>query len=140
MGVRRNPPRPKKTAAVAADPKAQFLADIAELRARLKAVTAATSDASNTIISGLEEVIADKGAAASQDSALDALSACVFHDIVGQHIARAAELLAVIEKLGPPTDADFEALTRPAQRDLVNGPALEKQDGLDQSSVDDFFK
>jgi hypothetical protein len=139
MGANNPLARADGAAAMPADPKAQFAADIAELRARLSAVTAATSDASNVIISGLEDVIADRHAA-TQDRALDALSACVFHDIVGQHIARAAELLAVIEKLGPPTDADSEAPVRPAERNLVNGPALGPMDGLDQTSVDDFFK
>src|SRR5437868_15220968 len=78
----------------------QFQSDIEELRSRLSAVVNATSEAATTIISGLEHVIAFGEQGDTQSRAFDALSACVFHDIVGQHVARAAELLEIIERLG----------------------------------------
>lgn len=117
----------------------QFKADVAELRDRLTAVVTATSDAANTIISGLEHVIAFGTEGDAQNRAFDALSACVFHDIVGQHVARAAELLAIIEKLGAVENA-AEAASPPARASgLVNGPAVDGK-GLRQSDVDDFFR
>jgi chemotaxis regulatin CheY-phosphate phosphatase CheZ len=114
--------------------------DIEELRGRLAAIVAATSDAANTIIARLENVIAHSPTSDTQGAALDALSACVFHDIVGQHIARAAELLEFIEQLcAAGQDGQASANARAERLDaLVHGPAITR-DGLDQSAVDDFF-
>ena len=134
--------RAKVNAPVATDaaaaPKTQFHADIEELRGRLAAVVAATSDAANVIISGLEHVLADADAARPNSGALDALSACVFHDIVGQHVARAAELLEIIERLGPPEAAEAE--TPRARQGLASGPSLPQDEGLDQPAVDLHFR
>lgn len=129
--------------------QSQFKADIEELRSRLTAVVRATSDAATTIISGLEHVIAFGDQNDAQNRAFDALSACVFHDIVGQHVARAAELLEIIERLGAVQENNMSgdaalklahaAMERRATK-MINGPAIEGDASIDQDSIDDFFK
>ncbi|WP_342359198.1 hypothetical protein [Terrarubrum flagellatum] len=137
---------PKTNPVPAESPSAseRFRADIDELRHRLSAVVNATSEAATTIISGLEDVIAESDNA--QDRAFDALSACVFHDIVGQHVARAAELLAIIEKLGAAekstnTAAASESIATAKRRAdrLAHGPALDTESHLGQTAIDDLF-
>jgi hypothetical protein len=123
----------RRRGAPAAAGRAQFHADVAELRARLAAAADAASDAAGIIIGGLEEILQQGDAA--RERGFDALGACAFHDIVGQHLARAGELLDLIESLGPQgTDSHL----RPA-RDLLHGPRLAGEPDLDQAAIDAFF-
>lgn len=115
----------------AARARARRKAEKAELRQRLAAMEAATADAVAVIIAGLEDLIAN--AEGPPGPALEALSACVFHDIVGQHMARVHELIDRLE--GGASGCNPGGASCP----LANGPRLDDGDGLDQDAIDEFF-
>ncbi|MGL4811051.1 MAG: hypothetical protein ACRCXM_04665 [Beijerinckiaceae bacterium] len=131
--------------------RAQIADDMAEIRARMAAIIATTDDAASLIIANIEQIFADGGTAlpdSIQDKLFSMLSACAFHDLAGQHLARMADLVTAIEATAAIT-ADSAPVAANAvqarsgheaarERRMLHGPALAVS-GIRQADIDGHF-
>ncbi|WP_308911415.1 protein phosphatase CheZ [Pseudokordiimonas caeni] len=117
----------------------------------LDAIVQHTEEATNTIMSAAEEIMAldtsdmDTYQNTVNDAVMRIFEACSFQDITGQRISKVVETLAHIEQrvmelrglLGV-TEDDVKRAVEPEEegdKGLLHGPAL-RGEGIDQSAVD----
>ncbi|WCL55002.1 protein phosphatase CheZ [Gimibacter soli] len=117
----------------------------------LDAIVQHTEEATNTIMSAAEEIMAldtsdmDAYQNTVNDAVMRIFEACSFQDITGQRISKVVETLAHIEQrvmelrglLGV-TEDDVKRVVEPEEtgdKGLLHGPAL-RGEGIDQSAVD----
>ncbi len=116
----------------------------------LDAIVKATEEATNTIMTAAEEIMAadteqaDTYQQTVNDAVMRIFEACSFQDITGQRISKVVETLTYIEKralelkalLGTDgQDYSEEAEAVSEDKALLRGPALEGE-GIDQTEVD----
>jgi chemotaxis protein CheZ len=123
----------------------------------LDAVVDATEDATQTIMSAAEAIMAADGSdpaayrAFVDEQMIAIFEACTFQDITGQRIRKVIRTLGWIEEriatlasklkmVGPETaEEPVEDVDEQRMRELIlHGPQM-KGDGISQNAVDDFF-